>query len=402
MENLNENQLLKYAIENGIIDIDTIQRQIAMNERKKYLEMHKARVWQGSDGKYRTYLTSGEKRKLVCKKDREELENSIVEHYKQASDEPTLRMVFYLWMEKKLEYGEVQKQTLDRYEVDLKRFFKDSKLLDIKIKYITENDLEDFIRVTIHQQGLSAKAWGNLRTLLNGIFKFAKKRGYTNLMITNFMSELDLSKKIFNNKIKGEFDNVFTENELDKLVKYLQSIPKIQHLGVLLAIHTGMRVGEIIALKWEDIYDDYIYVHRTQIRYKGNDGKVVYEIRDCPKTEAGVRKVVISKSAKAILKQIRMLSFGNEYLFAKNGNVKTVHCLGMALYRACEKIGIPKRSMHVLRKTYATRLINAGVDEAIIINQMGHTEFATTKAYYYYNDKLTSQVAEKIQQAINF
>lgn len=74
----------------------------------------------------------------------------------------------------------------------------------------------------------------------------------------------------------------------------------------------------------------------------------------------------------------------------------------MALYRACEKIGIPKRSMHVLRKTYATRLINAGVDEAIIINQMGHTEFATTKAYYYYNDKLTSQVAEKIQQAINF
>ena len=60
MENLNENQLLKYAIENGIIDIDTIQRQIAMNERKRYLEMHKARVWQGSDGKYRTYLTSVE------------------------------------------------------------------------------------------------------------------------------------------------------------------------------------------------------------------------------------------------------------------------------------------------------------------------------------------------------
>ena len=74
----------------------------------------------------------------------------------------------------------------------------------------------------------------------------------------------------------------------------------------------------------------------------------------------------------------------------------------MALYRACEKVNIPKRSMHVLRKTYATRLINAGVDEAIIINQMGHSEFATTKSYYYYNDKLINQVAEKIQQAINF
>ena len=402
MENLNENQLLKFAIENSIIDIDTIQRQIEMNERRKYLEMHTAKVWQGSDDKYRTYLVENEKRKLVCKKSKEELENSIVAHYKQVKDEPTLRMVFYLWLQKKIEYGEIQKQTCDRYEADLKRFFKNSKLLDTKIKYIAEDDLEDFIRTTIHQQNLSAKAWGNLRTLINGIFKFAKKKGYTNIQISLFMSELELSKKIFNNKIKGEFDNVFTENELDKLVKYLKSTPKMQHLGVLLAIHTGMRVGEIVALKQEDIYEDYIYVHRTQIRYKGENGKVVYEIRDYPKTEAGVRKVVISKSAKAILKQLKMISFGSEYLFSKNGKVKTVHTLSMALYRACEKVGIPKRSMHVLRKTYATRLINAGVDEAIIINQMGHTEFATTKAYYYYNDKLTSQVAEKIQQAINF
>lgn len=58
--------------------------------------------------------------------------------------------------------------------------------------------------------------------------------------------------------------------------------------------------------------------------------------------------------------------------------------------------------MHVLRKTFATRLINAGIDEAVIINQMGHTEIETTKQYYYYNDKSISQIAEKINNAINF
>ena len=143
-------------------------------------------------------------------------------------------------------------------------------------------------------------------------------------------------------------------------------------------------------------------MHRTQIRYKDSNNKVVYEIRDYPKTESGIRKVVITKSVRSILKQIKLINFGNEYLFADKNNLRTIHCLGMALYRACEKVNIPKRSMHVLRKTYATRLINAGVDEAIIINQMGHSEFATTKSYYYYNDKLINQVAEKIQQAINF
>jgi integrase len=61
-----------------------------------------------------------------------------------------------------------------------------------------------------------------------------------------------------------------------------------------------------------------------------------------------------------------------------------------------------KRSMHVLRKTYATRLINSGIDEAIIINQLGHTEIDTTKQYYYYNDKSIKQIAEKIEFVMNF
>ena len=134
------------------------------------------------------------------------------------------------------------------------------------------------------------------------------------------------------------------------------------------------------------------------------NGKYVSEIRNNPKTDAGVRKVAISNKLRPILNDLRKVSFENEYLFyvPKQKKVKTIHSVDSYLYRACEQIGIPKRSMHVLRKTFATRLINAGVDEAVIINQMGHTEIETTKQYYYYNNKSISQIAEKINNAINF
>ena len=58
--------------------------------------------------------------------------------------------------------------------------------------------------------------------------------------------------------------------------------------------------------------------------------------------------------------------------------------------------------MHVLRKTYATRLLNAKVDEAIITNQLGHTDIATTRAYYYYNDKSLEYVAKTVGKVINY
>lgn len=402
MESLSSNQILNFALENGIIDIDIIQEQIRMNERKKYLNMHDADIWLATDGRYKTYIFQDGQRRIVAKKSKTDVEEIVIDHYKSVENEPTLNDVFYLWANKKLEFGEMQKQTFDRYERDFKRFFRESRLLETKIKYITEDDLEDYIRRTIHEQELSAKAWGNFRTLLNGIFKFAKKKGYTKLQISMFMDELELSKKIFARKEVGEFDEVFTERELDRIIAYCKENPTMNNLGILMAAYTGMRVGEIAGLKQVDIFDDYIYVHRTQIRYKGDDGNMVYTVRDTPKTEAGVRKVVVTDALAPIIKQLKKKSFGSEYLFCENGRLKTIHCFTYALYAVCDKLEIPRRSMHVLRKTYATRLINAGVDEAIIINLMGHTEISTTRNYYYYNDKLLPQIKEKVNQAINF
>lgn len=401
---MTENQILKYALQNGILDLSTIQTQIEMNERKKYLEKHNHAIWQGKDGYYYTKVDDLRKkdgRRLIKKSNKDVLNDAIIDFYKSQQNEPYIDDVFYGWINQKLAYGEIKQQTYERYEVDYKRFFDGTKIAETKFRYITELELEDFIKSTIHDKGLTAKAWGSLRTIIRGLFKYAKKQGYTNISITEFFGDLDISRKAFTINRKQDNQCVFSETEMEILTQHLMSNPTLGNLGVLIAAYTGMRMGEVIALKWEDVTDKYIDVHRMQIRVKEN-GKNVYKIEDTTKTEAGIRKVVIVPKLRPILRQLRNINPFTEYVFEKDGNVLTKHMLENSINRACEKIGIPRRSMHVLRKTYATRLLNAKVDEAIITNQLGHTDIATTRAYYYYNDKSLEYVAETVGKVINY
>lgn len=261
--------------------------------------------------------------------------------------------------------------------------------------------MEQFVKLSIYQNNLKAKAWGNLRSILSGMFKFAKKRGYTNISITSFLGDLEISRKAFCKEKKTDEESVFTDLEMRKLVKCLHEKPDIANLAVLMAAYTGMRAGEVVALKWEDVNEKYIYVHRTQIRYREGN-KEIYEIRDFPKTEAGVRKIVIVDNLKPILKSLRMINPFTEYVFIKDGEVMKKCVPSSSIRRMCDKAGIPRRGMHVLRKTYATRLLNANVEESVVKNQMGHTDIATTKGHYYYNDKCFESMADSIGKVINY
>ena len=395
-----QQEMLQFAIESGMLDESTIQEKMIMNERKKYLEKHPYKIWEGKDGKWYTYLPNGDERKLLKRANEKSLHDELIKYYKITEEEPTVRKVFYEWIERKLKYGEIQKQTYDRYVIDFEKFIGTNKISNRKIKTIDENELEDFIMDTILENKLTSKSWSNLRLIIKAIFIYSKKRKYSKLNISMFFSELEISNKVFTKSKRQDDLNVFTEEELKKIIEKLWEKNKIGHLGVLMAVYTGMRVGEIASLKWEDVKENYIHINRCQIKYKDENGKTVHEIRNSPKTEAGIRDVVIIPEVRKVLKKARTINPFSEYVFEKNGEPMSIHAFGMILYRICEEVGVTKRGMHVLRKTYATRLINAGVEESIIINQMGHTDIKTTKNYYYYNNKANGYMSEMIQNAL--
>lgn len=402
---MSDKEILQFAINSGMIDADTIRKRIEMNERKKFIAMHENKTWQGENGMWYTYLPDETKRrKLVKRKTEEEIEDEIVNYYKGKECEPTVEAVFDLWVSEKLRYGEIQKQSYDKYKADFERYFIKNKCNSFakrKIKYISDEDLEEFIKITIASMNLTHKSYCGLRTILNGTFKYAKKKKYTELSITNFMGDLDLSRRSFRKNIKSKENEVYDEEEVERLTSFLRSkSDDIRCQGLLLIFETGVRIGELCSLKPEDIHNGCIHIQRTEVKYRNCDGKWELEVRDFPKSEAGDRYIIISEKAQITIENILKERSSGEYLFCESGRRIRSNGFRRKLWRVCEENGIKYRSNHKIRKTYGTMLIDSGVDESIVAEQMGHVDISTTKKYYYFSNKSAEKKREQILRAI--
>lgn len=398
---------MNFAIENGIIDIDTIQKKIEMNERKKFIEKHNYSIWQGKDGKFYTYLPDEESqrgKKLVKRTSEKAIEDEIVKFYKAMEDEPTVSQVYSSWISEKLEYGEITRQTKDKYETNFKRFFENEYLpiANRKIRYIDEEILESFIKTAISKLELTQKAYSDMRILINGIFKYAKKKYYISLSITNFMGDLEISEKSFKRNHKSDNELVFSKDEELLIEQFImEDQPTLIELGIILAFKTGLRVGEISTLSWSDIGENKIHISKTEIRYRDDSGKYVFDVQNFPKSDAGFRDVIITADTKELMRKIKMLNPFGEYIFMRNGNRIKGQAFTRRLYTICGKVGIGERSIHKARKTYATKLIDGNVPESVIKTQMGHTDIRTTLDHYYFNNKTESEMQEYIAKALS-
>ena len=406
MEHLTDKELLNFAFENGMIDFNTIQKQFEMNERKKYLEMHKHETWQGKDNGYYTYLpdeTQKKGRKLVRKSTQEKLEDAIIEFYKAEEDVPTINKVFKQWASEKLEFGEICKGTYDRYENDFKKYFVGSILDQKSIRYITEDYLEMFVRKSIAEHNLTVKAYSTLRTLIIGIFKYAKRKKLTNLSISTFFKDLDLSRKAFKRNCKSKESQVFSEDEIPIILDWLRKNPSVENYGIILCFQSGIRVGELAGLKFSDVTGKVLHVQRQEIKYKDEETKkCTHKIVDYTKTDAGDRRIILTDNAIQTIKAIRKLNPFGEYMMQNGGRRFWTNTFNDRLYKACDKCGLQRRSMHKIRKTYGTTLIDANVDDSLIMSQMGHSDISTTRKYYYYSNKNLKHNEEQIEQAIAF
>lgn len=404
-EGLTNEDLLKYAIDNGIIDPSHIREQIEMNERKNYLQRHKNKVWQSKDGKFYTYLpdkTTKRGKRLVKKTTMESLEDAIVDFYKENDTDPYIEDVFLEWVNKKLEYGEIKKQSYDRYMTSYYRFFtKDVPICKIRFRHITEDMLEDFIRTSIAEKHLTAKTWGSLRLLINGMFKLAKKKNYTDISISQFLGDLELPRNIFAKKNRTNEECVFTKNEVSMIKNYIYNDEEsLLNYGVLLGFCTGLRIGELSTLKWMDVEDKAILVRRTEITIRDENNHCIYPVQDLAKTPAGCRKVFITEEGENVLRNIRRMNPFGEYIFLKDGKRMHAACFSRRIARICKNLNILERTMHKARATYGTTLCDAQIPKSIIISQMGHTDIRTTEKYYYFDNKCDLEKRKYVNYAL--
>ena len=391
---------MRYALDNNIIDLSYVQEKIEMTKRKELLEKHPYKISQGKDGKWRTYVPDKESgRKMIKKNTQKAVEDAVITFWKAEMENPVVKDIFFEWIDRKLETGEIKKPTYERYKIDFERYFQ--VFGERKIKSVTEDEIEDFVLDCITQFHLTQKAYSNLRIIIYGIFKRARKKKYVQFGITEVISNMEMSRKIFKSSRKADYEEVFDDEEFEKLEKGLIENLDLTNLGLLLMLFTGIRVGELAVLKWDDYDGSSIKILRTETRFKDNTGKYAYEVKETPKTEAGIREVVIPPQCKWIIRKMRCINPFGVYMFEKNGKRLKTYIFRKRLYYICDKIGIPRRSPHKIRKTYASKLIDADVEEAIIRAQMGHTDIKTTKDYYYYSTQDQKYKESQISKAIS-
>ena len=390
-----EKDFLQFLKTYDKISFTLIQQEYETMKKEKILANTK--IWKATDGRWKAYVDVAGKRRLIAKANRAALEDAIIETYKDPKVK--FKECFDSWVDEKLEFGEIQKATYDRYQADFKRYITGTDLENREIKRIDELFLENFIKTKIASDHLTSKNWGNLRILINGVMIFARKHGYTDFRVSLFMSELQLSNKIFRHTVVKDEEQVFAKDEEAKIRQFVTDNPDLLGLGVSLAFTTGLRIGEVAALKWSDWKDDVLTVQRTEIKYKGEHGEWIEEVRNFTKGRDGIREVILTEEAKDVLKKLYAYTgVQSDYIFLRDGKRIKAAWLSNKIESLCKACEIPCRSFHKIRKTYCTKLLDAHVPDKIITKQVGHTEILTTKTFYYYSNEQIVDIKSQLEK----
>lgn len=382
------------------ISLEDVGKEIMSRTNAILLKNHPNDIWQGGNGYYYTYVGEGSSRRLIKRKKLETLENDILEHY--TSKVLTIGECFNEWAMWRLENEFIGKGTYNRYIYDYNKYLL--PLDHCLVSSITADDMDIFIRKVVRDYNMTAKAYSNMRTVILGIFKWAKRCHYTEFSIGEFFSDFDISKKSFRKVKRESEDNVFTDDEVRRLMVWLRANPTIENLGLIFAFQTGVRCGELAALKWSDISSDGLTLHvqRQEILYHVKTGMQEHKVVEYTKSEAGDRYIYMPSGTVSTLTIARSLNRESEFIFAKNGIRINKTVYNTKLATACRNVGVKERTMHKIRKTYATALIDSDVEEIFVTQQLGHSSIETTKKYYYFARASKDTKTSKINEAITF
>ncbi len=251
---------------------------------------------------------------------------------------------------------------------------------DNKISNITRNDVTVFSRYLlefggIKVNGLSPKTVNSILSVLKNIFEFAMHE--KGLKITDIS---DITVKQSQKPMR-----ILSRQEQSRLSEFLCSKPSPCHLGILLCLYTGLRIGEICALKWEDIciQEQYLYIHHTMQRIQvfGKMERKTEVVIQSPKSDCSIRKIPIPNEVLQLLIPAQK----DRSAFLLTGNVYSYiepRCMENRFKAVAKECGISGVKFHTLRHTFATRCIELGFDIKSLSEILGHASVNITLNRY--------------------
>lgn len=263
-----------------------------------------------------------------------------------------------------------KQSTYQTYSYIIQKYILCSKIANISVTNLRTDDLISFSESLIND-GLSAKSVNDILLILNSLLRFASKKYDIDIICAPLVKNQKKEMRVLS----------ITEQQC--LVNYLKTDMDNYKFGVLVALYTGIRIGELCALQWQDIKDGNIIINKTMQRLKDDNGKSIVII-DSPKTFNSNRTIPIPDFLTSIIEQRRDKP---ENYILSTGSLKFVEprLMQIKFKKIIEVCDIDNVTFHTLRHTFATRCVECDCDIKSLSEILGHADVNTTLNRYVHS-----------------
>lgn len=399
----------------GILTMNDIRESDEDNLMKNILaKVHSYEISKNKDGRWTTYVpdeTKPEGRRKIKRTNKTDLLKYLVAFYqldeKDKTENRKFSDIYFEWVEYKKQFigasnrkRSLSPSTIRRYERDYDNYIKDSRLASTRIEDITTPKLEEMLLEIIKKNDLKEKFASNILGYINQVMFYACRNRYIKENPADYMDRsLILSVCTFVPP-KNDSDRVLTKGEFSALRSHVLYIQKqkpdyVPIFAIELAMYTGMRVGEIAALKWSCIDEENGLIHidlsEHRLDYSDRPSEfVIGEPKNCRH-----RTFPMNDNIKHVFEKVKSIRYSgeNDFVFVReDGSRYTGHNIGCAVDRISKEIGIKTLSIHGIRRTVSS-LLNEVLPRRVVAELLGHSERVNDQHYDY----STAENVEKIR-----
>lgn len=365
---------------------------------------------------YVTRVNDGKKIKAISY---DALMEKLYLYYADGLRDFSIASIFEAALAEKAATENPQLRTLERNRNDYNKFIsEDFSMTDIRT--VTDIDLKKYIQEYVSTKHPKEKAFLNFKGTLNLIFGYAYIHKIIAENPVSYIKNRPYMKSCETSKAKSE-EKIFSPEEIEMLkaeVRYRMNSGfkrygdyYITGYAMLFAIETGVRVGELCALKWDDVYENYIHIHAQQL-FQSVDGKKEIYYAPFTKNEKGVsadgRQFPLTNAIKELLGEIKAkqeaLGIKSEFIFCnEDGKWMVEEAYTSFLRRLCRSKGLDVTNNHAFRMSLNSNVfIPMGISVADRAALLGHSIETNMKYYSYSQKNLIDDVKAKLDCRTDF